>query len=505
MAAVPRFLGLPPVTQNLKPIVPYLQRAEELRTKDPIMTYWCAYYAAQVGIALKAKDNASRTMLFELLTLLEKMKQEIGTNDAIDLEAASSAYVENFALKVFTMADNEDRRGSATRSTAKKFLAAANFLEILKTFKAESVDFHEEKIRYSKWKASDIAKAIREGRKPMPGPAGGEDDEELGMPAPPTDIAPTAPVDASAHSTPQSAQHSPQSAPSTAPTSPALSQSANVPHPPSKRSPPPPKIDLQDEQYRKPPKDHLSGLRQWGGEGEPTPGSWSTAATPGITSPGYRGDLDGDADGGILKRAHAEGGEKGKAVHFAPSEPPEPPRPSSPPKSPHPMPSPNGPGTLHTLGSASSGAQVPLGTVPDAAPYPSSPGAPATSHSHTPSHPSHPHHPTQPPHASQPAHPPQPPVQPPAPVTYPHSVPSSQVAASPYTPSPLARNPAVEPNTSRGGPIQQAPRRAAAVELTPQIIARTQKHCRFAISALDYEDAEQAKKELRAALAILGE
>jgi vacuolar protein sorting-associated protein VTA1 len=35
-------------------------------------------------------------------------------------------------------------------------------------------------------------------------------------------------------------------------------------------------------------------------------------------------------------------------------------------------------------------------------------------------------------------------------------------------------------------------------------IARVQKHCRFAISALDYEDAEQARKELRAALAILG-
>ena len=33
-------------------------------------------------------------------------------------------------------------------------------------------------------------------------------------------------------------------------------------------------------------------------------------------------------------------------------------------------------------------------------------------------------------------------------------------------------------------------------ELTPQVIARAQKHCRFAISALDYEDPEQAVKEL---------
>jgi vacuolar protein sorting-associated protein VTA1 len=41
-------------------------------------------------------------------------------------------------------------------------------------------------------------------------------------------------------------------------------------------------------------------------------------------------------------------------------------------------------------------------------------------------------------------------------------------------------------------------------ELTPQLIAKAQKHCRFAISALDYEDADQARKELRAALAVLG-
>jgi vacuolar protein sorting-associated protein VTA1 len=42
------------------------------------------------------------------------------------------------------------------------------------------------------------------------------------------------------------------------------------------------------------------------------------------------------------------------------------------------------------------------------------------------------------------------------------------------------------------------------LELSPSIIAKAQKHCRFAISALDYEDAAQAKKELRAALAALG-
>lgn len=43
------------------------------------------------------------------------------------------------------------------------------------------------------------------------------------------------------------------------------------------------------------------------------------------------------------------------------------------------------------------------------------------------------------------------------------------------------------------------------LELTNAVIAKIQKHCRFAISALDYEDAEQARTELRTALALLGE
>lgn len=44
----------------------------------------------------------------------------------------------------------------------------------------------------------------------------------------------------------------------------------------------------------------------------------------------------------------------------------------------------------------------------------------------------------------------------------------------------------------------------SSMELAPELIAKAQKHCRFAISSLDYEDVEQAKKELRTALTLLG-
>ena len=127
--------NLPPVPPSLKSIASYLQRAEELRTQDPIIAYWCkynylwryttcayfsegAYYAAQIGINLKTRDAASRVLLLALLDALEQTKKEIGPNDAIYNESASSAYVENFALKVFANADNEDRNIHATRFAA---------------------------------------------------------------------------------------------------------------------------------------------------------------------------------------------------------------------------------------------------------------------------------------------------------------------------------------------------------------------------------------------------
>jgi vacuolar protein sorting-associated protein VTA1 len=125
-------LGLPLVPPELKAILPYLQRADELKKQDSIISYWCkiirlnypavtkasrpgTYYAAQLGIGLKARDNLSRDLLFALLGVLEKMKADIGPNDAVDIESVSSAYVEQFALRVFENADNEDRNGRATR------------------------------------------------------------------------------------------------------------------------------------------------------------------------------------------------------------------------------------------------------------------------------------------------------------------------------------------------------------------------------------------------------
>ena len=81
---------------------------------------------------------------------------------------------------------------------------------------------------------------------------------------------------------------------------------------------------------------------------------------------------------------------------------------------------------------------------------------------------------------------------------------SSFLMGDPYPSAPPLPSPPSAPYVQISPPAPSLLDTSPPPELTPGLIAKTQKHCRFAISALDYEDAEQARKELRAALAILG-
>jgi vacuolar protein sorting-associated protein VTA1 len=105
----------------------------------PTRSFVGAYHAAQVGISLKAVSTPNRTFLGALLTSLETLRASVGSSDAVIVESAASAYVENFALKVFASADNEDRQGIPTRKTAKKFLAASTFFDVLNVFEDRGV------------------------------------------------------------------------------------------------------------------------------------------------------------------------------------------------------------------------------------------------------------------------------------------------------------------------------------------------------------------------------
>ncbi|CAA2983587.1 HOMOLOG OF MAMMALIAN LYST-INTERACTING PROTEIN 5 [Olea europaea subsp. europaea] len=120
------------------------------------------------------RTKTTNSLLVSLMKQLEKDKKSLtlGPDDHLHLEG--------FALNVFAKADKQDRAGRADLNTAKTFYAASIFFEIINQFGQLQPDL-EQKQKYAAWKAADIRKAIKEGRKPIPGPPGG--DEDLSVPS----------------------------------------------------------------------------------------------------------------------------------------------------------------------------------------------------------------------------------------------------------------------------------------------------------------------------------
>jgi vacuolar protein sorting-associated protein VTA1 len=165
-------LDIPP---DLKKISPFIKRAEELdkdttAPESRLVAYYLRQHAVQLGIPLVGSSPAAKTCLGQILGDLEKEKAKMDnfTRD----EAAFLC--RNFAMSVFNKADNEDRAGLAGKGTAKTFYAAQSFMQMLEQFAVEddtSDQAAEDKKRilYCKWKATEILKAIKEGREPTPG------------------------------------------------------------------------------------------------------------------------------------------------------------------------------------------------------------------------------------------------------------------------------------------------------------------------------------------------
>lgn len=284
-----------------------------------------------------------------------------------------------------------------------------------------------ERIKYSKWKAADIAKAFREGRTPVPGPAGGLPPAEEEAPAENTEVTPeeakelarelselgTADEQGDAIVSPAQSARS-ATVPSSTNDEP---DSYPFPQHPTTLPSAPPSFDefpVADEE-----------------EQPVTPAFPSFLNTP-TTVPGEDGSSSASSD--------------------------------------LPLASPSFGGPL------SPGADQ----LPHELPPPTPSILPPTHQTQTLAPPG-PHAPSAPPAFPAAVFPSAPPLPPPAPIAAssgPPPLPPAPVAALPTAPTPT--------------------------ELDPMVIAKIQKHAKWAISALNYDDLETARKELRLALDILG-
>lgn len=159
------------VPASLKPadIQRFAMRAAQLQTVKPVIAYWCEYYIIQ-QILSKGLHNADQEALEYTTALMDKLEQFKNDNTmdptVVD-DAAGKALVSQFALQTFSRADKTMAANKVTRQTADTFQAAATFLDLLSIWDEGQMD-HEthKKIRYAKFHALRIAKALKNGEDP---------------------------------------------------------------------------------------------------------------------------------------------------------------------------------------------------------------------------------------------------------------------------------------------------------------------------------------------------
>ncbi|KAJ0122067.1 hypothetical protein J7T55_002578 [Diaporthe amygdali] len=407
-------------------------RATQLSNVKPIVAYWCEYYVVNQILARNLHSTDADTLNYttNLMDKLEQTKNEYANEDAIMDDATAQAYIEQFAQETLDRAERVIKAGKVTQQTASTFDAALTFFNLVNIWGPPDTET-QQKIKYAKWNAARITRAIKEGKDPNESNPKKED-----LPPQQPALDPTDPdVQALGSPSAQGQDQVPKAATVEDAPDPDLkrdSAGVSLPHTPVLPDPP---ASVPDNDELKLP-----------------------------SAPGY-----GD-----------EAGSTASPGYFDP--PPTLPSPISPPT--------NEP----TSFTPTAGAPGP--SAPEWTPTP----PPASSSFAPPSAPSGP--PTFAPSApSTAAVAPPPTFSPPPTNLTPQNIPPPASIPRPVAPTPTSFASSVPAPTAPGGFGQQAP---AAFTADDAAMSQAQKHAKWAISALNFEDVPTAVRELRRALETLG-
>ena len=143
------------VPASLKSVKPYIERANELQAKDPIVAYHCRLYALQEAMKVRSAGGLPKEDMGFVIGLMDALEAEKGALGEMDSPAA---LVENFAQDLFQRADDADRAGKWDMRTGKAFLVASQLISVCEQFGELPSDLAE-KSKYAKWRFVEIAKA----------------------------------------------------------------------------------------------------------------------------------------------------------------------------------------------------------------------------------------------------------------------------------------------------------------------------------------------------------
>ncbi|RLN91502.1 hypothetical protein BBJ28_00006447 [Nothophytophthora sp. Chile5] len=121
--ADPQPVKVPP---TFKSLLPFIRRAEELdrdssRPESKLIAYFCRQYAMELGIKLRENDASNESTDY-LLSLMDRLEDE--KNKLPDFTQEEGKEIcEDFAIEIFSKADDEDRAGLANKYVVLSALA----------------------------------------------------------------------------------------------------------------------------------------------------------------------------------------------------------------------------------------------------------------------------------------------------------------------------------------------------------------------------------------------
>ncbi|KAJ5636818.1 Vacuolar protein sorting-associate Vta1 N-terminal [Penicillium longicatenatum] len=155
-------------------------RAAQLEKAKPVIAYWCNYHIVNQIIArgLHNSDDEAKLYTVDLMDKLEQFKNDNPENETVTDSVAANAYVEQFGVEVFDRAQAAMTANKVTKQTGDTFLAAATFLELCQIWGDMDPEIAG-RIKFAKYHAIRITKAIKAGEDPnASNPAPKEEEEE---------------------------------------------------------------------------------------------------------------------------------------------------------------------------------------------------------------------------------------------------------------------------------------------------------------------------------------
>ncbi|EFW15240.1 hypothetical protein D8B26_004023 [Coccidioides posadasii str. Silveira] len=174
------------IPNGLKPadINRFATRARQVEKAKPVIWYWCNYWIVNQILSKNLHHSDAECLNFTtgLMDKLEQFKAQHSDNDAVTDDTAGQAYVEQFGLETFHRADNAVQANRASLQTADTFQAAATFLELCQIWGQVDPEIAA-KIKFAKFHALRIAKAVKAGEDPnLSNPSPEKMENEGGLP-----------------------------------------------------------------------------------------------------------------------------------------------------------------------------------------------------------------------------------------------------------------------------------------------------------------------------------